>query len=165
MPLRVWALALFGLWGFFARAQVVYLPLDDRPPNWAPCAWGLAVCPPKEMYQGPLGADLPRLRPWLLSTPGKKLVASLDALAYGGLLQSRHQSLSPEDALARLTPLLAWRGRDGGGSFPLWGFAPLGCEPEGAEPTGSPGFGTLGRAFGGLPRGRLGRCPKGLPCS
>ncbi len=102
---------------------MVYLPLDDRPPNWAPCAWGLAVCPPKEVYQGPLGADLPRLRLWLLSTPGKKLVASLDALAYGGLLQSRHLPLPPEDALARLTPLLAWRVRYGGDLF-LFGVLP-----------------------------------------
>lgn len=123
MPLRVWALALLGLLGFFSRAQVVYLPLDDRPPNWAPCGWDLVVCPPKGVYQGPLGADLPQLRLWLLSTPGKKLVASLDALAYGGLLQSRHLPLPPEDALARLLPLLSWRVKYGGELF-LYGVLP-----------------------------------------
>lgn len=123
MLLRVWVLALLGLLGFFVRAQVVYLPLDDRPPNWAPCGWGLVVCPPRGVYHGPLGADLPRLRLWLLSTPGKKLVASLDALAYGGLVQSRHLPLPPEDALARLLPLLSWRVKYGGELF-LFGVLP-----------------------------------------
>jgi hypothetical protein len=52
-------------------------------------------------------------------------VASLDVLAYGGLLQSRHLSLAPEDALARLLPLLSWKVRHGGevylfGVIPRW---------------------------------------------
>ncbi|KGQ20965.2 hypothetical protein THFILI_05435 [Thermus filiformis] len=103
----------------------LYLPLDDRPPNWAPCTWGLVVCPPREVYRGPEGADLFRLRAWLLATPGEGVVASLDALAYGGLLQSRHLPLPPEDALARLAPLLSWRVRYGGevllfGVVPRW---------------------------------------------
>ncbi|WP_105318339.1 DUF4127 family protein [Thermus tenuipuniceus] len=121
-------LGLLGLflWGLgLAQASILYLPLDDRPPNWAPCTWGLVVCPPKEVYRAFLGADLFALRAWLLSTPGKALVASLDALAYGGLLQSRHLPLAPEDALARLGPLLSWRVRHGGelllfGVVPRW---------------------------------------------
>ncbi|TFU15770.1 DUF4127 family protein [Thermus tengchongensis] len=111
--------------GNLGQAQTLYLPLDDRPPNWAPCAWGLVLCPPKEAYRGPEGADLFRLRAWLLATPGERLVASLDALAYGGLLQSRHLPLPPEDALARLGPLLSWKVRYGGelllfGVVPRW---------------------------------------------
>ena len=107
-----------------ALGQTLYLPLDDRPPNLAPCAWGV-LCPPREAYRGPEGADLGELRAWLLATPGERLVASLDVLAYGGLLQSRHLALPPEDALARLGPLLAWRVRYGGevhlfGVIPRW---------------------------------------------
>ncbi|TBH17511.1 DUF4127 family protein [Thermus thermamylovorans] len=123
-PALVLLALLTGLlpWGL---AQTLYLPLDDRPPNWAPCAWGLVLCPPKAAYRGPEGADLPGLRAWLLATPGERLVASLDALAYGGLLPSRHLPLSPEDALARLGPLLSWRVRHRGelllfGVVPRW---------------------------------------------
>ncbi|GLV48535.1 hypothetical protein TJA_16880 [Thermus sp. LT1-2-5] len=117
-------LAFFALlWGFALGAGVVYLPLDDRPPNWAPCGWEGVRCPPREVYRGLEGADLPLLRAWLLSTPGERLVASLDALAYGGLLQSRHLDLPPEDALARLGFLLAWRVRYGGEVF-LFGVVP-----------------------------------------
>lgn len=111
------------LWGLALGAGVLYLPLDDRPPNWAPCGWEGVRCPPREVYRGPEGADLPLLRAWLLSTPGKRLVASLDALAYGGLLQSRHLDLPAEDALARLGPLLAWKARYGGEVF-LFGVVP-----------------------------------------
>ncbi|GGN00748.1 hypothetical protein GCM10007092_13480 [Thermus composti] len=102
---------------------LLYLPLDDRPPNLAPCAWGLVLCPPQEAYRGPEGADLGALRRWLLATPGEGLVASLDALAYGGLLQSRHLPLPAEDALARLGPLLSWKARFGGEVF-LFGVVP-----------------------------------------
>ncbi|MFN4072863.1 MAG: DUF4127 family protein [Thermus sp.] len=119
-------LGLLGvfLWGLgLAQAPILYLPLDDRPPNWAPCTWGLVACPPQEAYRASLGADLPPLRAWLLSTPGKALVASLDALAYGGLLQSRHLALPAEDALARLGPLLSWKVRHGGDIF-LFGVVP-----------------------------------------
>ncbi|SDE49956.1 Protein of unknown function [Thermus arciformis] len=117
---------LLALWLATAFARpLLYLPLDDRPPNLAPCAWGLVLCPPREAYRGPEGADLASFRAWLLSTPGEGLVASLDALAYGGLLPSRHLPLPPEDALARLGPLLSWKVRYGGrlylfGVLPRW---------------------------------------------
>lgn len=117
---RLWALLV--AWGL-GLAQLLYLPLDDRPPNLAPCAWGVVLCPPREAYRGPEGADLEALRAWLLATPGWGLVASLDALAYGGLVQSRHLPLAPEDALARLAPLLAWKAR-GGGALYLFGVVP-----------------------------------------
>ncbi|WP_135257191.1 DUF4127 family protein [Thermus caldilimi] len=121
-------LGLLGLllWGLgLAQAPVLYLPLDDRPPNWGPCTWELVACPPREVYRGLKGADLTALRAWLLASPGEKLVAGLDVLAYGGLLQSRHLALPAEDALARLAPLLAWKVRYGGelllfGVVPRW---------------------------------------------
>jgi hypothetical protein len=108
-----------------ALGQTLYLPLDDRPPNLGPCAWGLVRCPPEAVYRGPEGADLEGLLSWLMATPGEGLVASLDALAYGGLLQSRHLPLAPEDALARLLPLLSWKVRHGSevylfGVIPRW---------------------------------------------
>ncbi|WP_022797493.1 DUF4127 family protein [Thermus islandicus] len=116
---------MIGAWPRWTASllALLYLPLDDRPPSWAPCDWGLVLCPPREAYRGPEGADLSRLRAWLLSNPGEGLVAALDALAYGGLLQSRHLSLPPEDALARLGPLLSWRVRYGGRLY-LFGVVP-----------------------------------------
>ncbi|GAB5602934.1 DUF4127 family protein [Thermus sp. FJN-A] len=114
---------LLGLLGGLGLAQTLYLPLDDRPPNLAPCAWGLVRCPPQEAYRGPEGADLAALRAWLGRTPGRALVASLDVLAYGGLWQSRHLLLPPEDALARLAPLLSWKARHGGRLY-LFGVVP-----------------------------------------
>lgn len=121
--MRGLVLALF-LWGLgLAQASILYLPLDDRPPNWAPCTWGLVVCPPKGAYRGSMGANLEALRAWLLATPGRRLVASLDVLAYGGLLQSRHLALRAEEALVRLGPLLSWRVRYGGELF-LFGVVP-----------------------------------------
>ncbi|MGM8837735.1 DUF4127 family protein [Thermus sp. 93170] len=120
---RLW-LVLVLLGGVALGAPpFLYLPLDDRPPNWAPCTWGLVLCPPKAVYRGAEGADLGALRGWLLATPGAALVASLDALAYGGLLASRHLDLPAEDALARLGPLLAWKVRHGGEVL-LFGVVP-----------------------------------------
>ncbi|WP_423247863.1 DUF4127 family protein [Thermus altitudinis] len=109
--------------GSLAQAPTLYLPLDDRPPNWAPCTWGLVVCPPKGAYRGSMGANLEALRAWLLANPGRRLVASLDVLAYGGLLQSRHLALRAEEALVRLGPLLSWKVRYGGELF-LFGVVP-----------------------------------------
>lgn len=118
-------LLLLALLGGVGEARFLYLPLDDRPPNWGPCRYDLVLCPPKALYRGPEGADLPLLRAWLLATPGEALVGSLDALAYGGLLQSRRLFLPQEDALARLAPLLSWKARYGGrlylfGVIPRW---------------------------------------------
>ncbi len=120
MRLSLGALALVLA---LAQAQVLYLPLDDRPPNWAPCAWGLALCPPKGAYRGPGGASAQTLLGWLAHTRGEALVGSLDALAYGGLLQTRHLPRPPEDALARLGPCLAWKVRNRGQVF-LFGVIP-----------------------------------------
>lgn len=104
------ALALIGL----------YLPLDDRPPSWAPCRWQIVVCPPGELYQGPLGIDYPALRSWLLETPGDFLLVSWDALAYGGLLQSRSQKRTPSSALVRAGSALIWKSRYRGELVGFW---------------------------------------------
>ncbi|GAA6736257.1 DUF4127 family protein [Thermus oshimai] len=148
--LRRWAGVALALLLGSASAQVLYLPLDDRPPNWGPCRYGLVLCPPRASYRGPQGADLPRLRAWLLSTPGEALVGSLDALAYGGLLQSRHLPLPPEDALARLGPLLSWKARYGGrlylyGVIPRWDATQRGRNLEVLRGVAS--FGGLGGVY------------------
>lgn len=95
-------------------AQTLYIPLDNRPPNWTPCTWGVVQCPPAEFYKGRSGVGFLDLSTWLINTPGQRLVVSLDALAYGGLVQSREASLPAHQALARLAVLRAWKGKFGG---------------------------------------------------
>jgi hypothetical protein len=108
---RWWIVLVF--WAL-AQAQTLYVPLDNRPPNWLPCTWGWVVCPPSNLYRGPLGVDQEGLRHWLLQTPGQRLVVSLDALAYGGLVQSRRSPSSSLEALSWLAAILSWKVRYGG---------------------------------------------------
>ncbi|MGQ9735947.1 MAG: DUF4127 family protein [Thermaceae bacterium] len=108
-----------------SQGLVVYLPLDDRPPNWAPCTWGVVVCLPKTLYRGPEGAEVEALVRWLLRTPGEVLVVALDALGYGGLLQSRLLALDEGDVLLHMGASLLWKFRYGGrvlayGIIPRW---------------------------------------------
>ncbi len=94
-------------WAF--PQETLYIPLDDRPPNWSPCNWGLVVCPPRALYQGRDGASPQALWSWLQEQQGRTLIASLDALVYGGLVQSRTSELALEEARHRLEQLLGWR--------------------------------------------------------
>jgi hypothetical protein len=113
----VLAITLTLLWGF-AVAQTLYIPLDNRPPNWAPCNWGqgirLVVCPPAELYKGRDGVDTASLAQWLLGTKAGKAIVSLDALVYGGLVQSRSTDTPLSTAKQRLAVLLQWKIRYGG---------------------------------------------------
>ncbi len=93
---------------------VLYIPLDDRPPNWSPCTWQVVRCPPRAVYQGREGANTSALSSWLQEQPGRTLIVSLDALVYGGLVQSRTSNLTLEEAQSRLEELARWRGRTGG---------------------------------------------------
>lgn len=99
-------------WAF--PGETLYIPLDDRPPNWSPCTWQLVHCPPRALYQGRQGASLEALWGWLQEQNGHTLIASLDALVYGGLVQSRSSTLSLEEARHRLEELSRWRARTGG---------------------------------------------------
>ncbi len=99
-------------WAF--PRETLYVPLDDRPPNWSPCAWQLVRCPPRAVYQGREGANPQALWGWLQEQPGRLLIASLDALVYGGLVQSRSSTLELEEAQRRLEELSHWRMRTGG---------------------------------------------------
>jgi len=111
--LLVLAVALCGL----TTAQsglTLYIPLDNRPPNWLPCTWNLVICPPAELYKGQSGADPSQLAEWLSQNSGSTLVVSLDALIYGGLVQSRNSDISVAEAQGRMAPALAWKARTGG---------------------------------------------------
>lgn len=99
-------------WAF--PGGTLYIPLDDRPPNWSPCTWQMVRCPPRAVYQGREGANLQALSSWLQEQPGRTLIASLDALVYGGLVQSRISTLALEEAQRRLEELSRWRARTGG---------------------------------------------------
>ncbi len=99
-------------WGY--PQGLLYIPLDDRPPSWSPCTWGLVHCPPRGLYQGRAGVSPQALSSWLLAQRGPTLVASLDALVYGGLVQSRTAALPLEEALSRLGALRYWQAYSGG---------------------------------------------------
>lgn len=112
-------LLLFAAWVLWSLATAqngltLYLPLDNRPPNWLPCTWGLVICPPAKLYQGQNGADPAQLAAWLGRTSGTTLIASMDALVYGGLVQSRNSQIDAEEARGRIAPALAWKARTGG---------------------------------------------------
>ncbi len=88
------------------------LPLDSRPATRvlpaliADLRGGeAAVVPAALLGNATRGADPAALAAWLAAQPtDRPLVAALDALAYGGLVQSRTSPLSAEQALARLVP-------------------------------------------------------------
>ncbi|PTA69022.1 DUF4127 family protein [Deinococcus arcticus] len=117
-----------------AHAQTL-LPLDSRPATRVLPALiaGLRGAPVQVPPAGLLGnattgADPAALEAWLQAQPTTgPLIAALDALAYGGLVQSRTSPLSAEAALARLTPLRTWQGRTG---QPVYAFITLPREPD-----------------------------------
>jgi hypothetical protein len=123
--MRLLLFAAGVLWSL-ATAQnglTLYLPLDNRPPNWLPCTWGLVICPPAQLYQGQNGADPAQLAAWLDRTWGTTLIASMDALVYGGLVQSRNSQIPAEEARNRIAPVLAWKARTGGRTL-IFGVIP-----------------------------------------
>jgi hypothetical protein len=97
-----------------AQNPILYIPLDNRPPNWLPCVWNLASCPPALLYAGRSGVDPQALREWLEQTPGQQLVVSLDALSYGGLVQGRLAGIKVEETLRRMEAVREWQDRTGG---------------------------------------------------
>lgn len=106
---RWWSLLLLGGLGL---SQALYIPLDNRPPNWTPCNWGLVVCPPPELYRGREGASPSELARWLEATSGQQLLLSVDALVYGGLVQSRTSDISAVEAQRRLEAVSRWKSQN-----------------------------------------------------
>ncbi|GAA4009590.1 DUF4127 family protein [Deinococcus rubellus] len=107
-------LATFLLGTPLAPAQIL-LPLDSRPAtSTLPADIAGLISPDVRLAPQWLlgvakhGADEAALEAWLAAqtTPqGLPLIVSLDALAYGGLVQSRTSPISAEEALARLAVL------------------------------------------------------------
>lgn len=100
--------------------RVGLIPLDSRPatsslPARVGAVGGLDVLVPPVELLGDLrrGADADALYRWLDEADPPALVASLDALAYGGLVQSRRADLGLEEAWARLRGLRVWQERTG----------------------------------------------------
>ncbi len=119
-----------------AGAQTL-LPLDSRPATRvlpaliAGLGGGTPHVPPAVLLgTAAQEANPALLAAWLSAQPADgPLIASLDALAYGGLVQSRTSPLTAERALARLEPLraLARTGR------PVYAFITLPREPDATD--------------------------------
>ncbi|GGO35493.1 DUF4127 family protein [Deinococcus humi] len=120
-----------------AGAQTL-LPLDSRPATRvlpaliAGLAGGTPHVPPALLLGNAAQEANPALlAAWLntQSTAGPLIVA-LDALAYGGLVQSRTSPLTASAALARLEPLREWHTRTG---QPIYAFITLPREPDATD--------------------------------
>ncbi|MFK7601273.1 DUF4127 family protein [Deinococcus sp. SM5_A1] len=120
-----------------AGAQTL-LPLDSRPATRvlpaliAGLGGGTPHVPPTVLL-GNAGqeANPALLAAWLSTQPTDgPLIASLDALAYGGLVQSRRSPLTAAQALARLEPLREWHKRTG---QPILAFITLPREPDATD--------------------------------
>lgn len=120
-----------------AGAQVL-VPLDSRPatrvlPGLIASLTGASPHVPGATLLGNAvqGADPAALVSWLNAQASDgPLVVALDALAYGGLVQSRTSALSAADALARLEPVRAWQARTG---QPVYAFITLPREPDATD--------------------------------
>lgn len=120
-----------------AGAQTL-LPLDSRPATRvlpaliAGLRGGDVRVPPAELLgTAARGADSAALTAWLELQPTRgPLMVALDALAYGGLVQSRTSPLTAAEALARLEPLRTWTARTGS---PVYAFITLPREPDATD--------------------------------
>jgi Protein of unknown function (DUF4127) len=97
-------------------SAVGLIPLDSRPatallPIRIAAVGGLEVVSPSQKLLGEAkrGADLEAIQDWLWTANPRALVVSLDALAYGGLVQSRSSTISSQDAWDRLLMLRRWK--------------------------------------------------------
>lgn len=120
-----------------ASAQVL-IPLDSRPatstlPALIAGVSGRAVhvTPPELLGNAQRGADPQQLTDWLKAQPTDgPLIVSLDALGYGGLVQSRTSSLTVDEVLARLQAVRDWQARTG---QPVYAFIVLPRHPDATD--------------------------------
>ena len=104
--------ALFSLLSV-AQAQIAFLPLDSRPTTRilpqmvAELSGKTVLSPPRELLgDAGKGANLESLKSWLeTQKDSEALYVALDALAYGGLVQSRSSTLAAAEALSNLEPV------------------------------------------------------------
>lgn len=131
------ASALLPLLLTAASAQTI-LPLDSRPatrtlPAQIAELTGQKVALPDAALLGRLGrgASAIALQDWLKAQPHTgPLIVSLDALAYGGLVQSRSSRLTLEQARANLDLLRLWQRMTG---QPVYAFITLPREPDATD--------------------------------
>ncbi|WP_295817294.1 DUF4127 family protein [uncultured Deinococcus sp.] len=120
-----------------ASAQSL-VPLDSRPATRvlpaliAGLGGGSPQVPPTELLgTATRAADPLALGAWLEMQPvSGPLVVALDALAYGGLVQSRTSPLTAAQALTRLELIRAWHARTG---QPVYAFITLPREPDATD--------------------------------
>ena len=120
-----------------AGAQTL-LPLDSRPATRvlpaliAGLAGGTPHVPPALLLGNAAQEANPALlAAWLNTQPTDgPLIIALDALAYGGLVQSHNSPLTVAAALARLEPLREWHTRTG---QPIYAFITLPREPDATD--------------------------------
>lgn len=99
------------------RLPIALLPLDSRPcnvrfPRQLAALGGERLMTPETAILGDLRqkAEQKQVRHWMANLPEvSALIVSLDLLAYGGLVPSRHPHISAEEALTNLEALREFR--------------------------------------------------------
>ena len=94
---------------------IALIPLDSRPATSSlPVAIGAVggvrvVTPAAELLgNATRSADTDAIRAWVEATQPAGMIVSLDALAYGGLVQSRSSQITTDEAWDRLWPVWLW---------------------------------------------------------
>jgi hypothetical protein len=116
---------------------IALIPLDSRPANAslpvaiAKMAQLEMITPPPEMLGTAVKpADAQAIRTWLDGVQPSALVVSLDALAYGGLVQSRSSQISADAAWNNLWSAWFWHL-----SSPVYGFIVIPRAPDAVDRT------------------------------
>lgn len=129
------ALSLLTLLLSGSALSQALIPLDSRPATRVMPAL-MARLTSQQVNVPPItllgtakqGADPSKLYAWLNKQPNNKpLIVALDALAYGGLVQSRKSPINADEAIKRLEPLKAWKEQN---QQPIYAFITLPREPD-----------------------------------
>lgn len=117
------ALLLTTHTAFAAKGTLLYIPMDNRPvcldytvQTMQAAGWDVQL-PPAEYIAGAQSAGQPeKLFNWLEAKAGESvaIVASSDALLYGGLVASRTHEISPELLQQRAERLVELKKQHGG---------------------------------------------------
>jgi Protein of unknown function (DUF4127) len=114
---------------------IALLPLDSRPANSslpvAIAAMGnfqMLTPPPEMLGTASSPADAQAIRAWLDGVQPSALIVSLDALAYGGLVQSRSSQISANEAWDHLWSAWFWHL-----SSPVYAFVVIPRAPDAVD--------------------------------
>ena len=132
--MHVFLLLIFFL-SSIALAQsnpIALVPLDSRPVNTSlPVAIAdsgnleMVTPPPELLGTNTRATDAQAIRTWLDTIQPSALIVSLDALAYGGLVQSRFSQISTDDAWNNLWSAWFWHL-----SSPVYAFVVIPRAPD-----------------------------------